>query len=466
MQKGKVYLIGAGPGKPDLITVRGQNILKEADVIIYDYLVDRRILENAKEKTELIGCDRLDKSGNSDKILSRQKRINALLVKKAGEGKKVARLKSGDPAIFSRCSHELEALAKEGIGFEIVPGVTAASAASYSGIPLTDRRFASSCTFVTGHEDPAKTKSLVDWDSLAQSGTIVFYMAVGNLSKIAGQLIKAGKDKKTQAAIIQNASMPAQRALFGTLDNIASKAAKKKIKPPAIVIIGKTAGLGKKFKPLKREKRVLFTGLSGERFFLKDNYIHVPLIKIEPMEDYSGFDRHLKNITDFDWIVFTSRYGVEHFFRRIKKAGYDARKIAGVRIAAIGNSTKEKLMEYMIKADLVPENESSRGLIKKFKKKSLKNKKIFLPRSDIADKGLEKALKGLGAEVVPSFAYRNIMPENLPDLDINEFDEIMFTSPSTVRNFKKRYKKVPENVKVSCIGEVTLREARRCRLLS
>ena len=187
--KNKVYLVGAGPADPGLITVRGREILRQADVVIYDYLVDKRLLEFAKEKAELICCDKLSKDRYSDGFLIHNEKIGQLVIKKVKEGKRVIRLKNGDPSIFSRLSQELETLVKNKIEFEIVPGVTAASAASsFSGIPLTDRRFASSCVFATGHEDPRKLESALDWDSLSESGTIVLYMAVENISQIVKKL--------------------------------------------------------------------------------------------------------------------------------------------------------------------------------------------------------------------------------------------------------------------------------------
>ena len=466
MNKAKVYLVGAGPGKPDLITVRGLNILKEAEVVIYDYLVDKRLLEETKEGVELICSDQLGKKRYSDGFLKTQDRISDLMVKKAKEGKKVIRLKNGDPSIFSRCSQELDALVKKRIEFEIVPGITAAStASSLSGIPLTDRKFASSCVFVTGHEAPIKKKSLIDWDSLAKSDTVVLYMAVENLDKIIKKILRAGKDKSTAVAIVQDASLLTQKVLTGTLRDIMTKAKSQKIKPPAIIIIGKVVELEKKFNWLKKNKRILFTGLSKERFFERGSYFHLPLIKIEPMKDYEEFDNYLRNIKEFDWIVFASRYGVEYFLKRLKNIGLDLRILANIRIAAIGNSTKSRLLDSAIVADLVPKEESSEGLIEEFKKIDVKDKKIFLPRSDISDKGLSNALGELGAMVTTSFAYRNVIPKGLPDLDLNFFDEIVFTSPSTVRNFKKRYKKIPKNVKIRCIGNVTLKEAKRCRPL-
>ncbi len=466
MKRGKVYLVGGGPGSPDLITVRGANILREADVVIYDYLVDKGILAHTKQGAELVCCDTLGRKRHADGFLARQEKINSLLLKKVKEGKKVARLKNGDPSIFGRCSQELEALAEERVEFEVVPGVTAASAASgLSGIPLTDRRFASSCVFVTGQEDPNKKKSLIDWNSAAKSGTVLLYMAIENLDRVVRQMLKAGKDEDTPVAIIQDISLLTQKVLTGTLGDIAVRARKEKIRPPAIVIIGQVAALEKKFNWREKNKRILFTGLSKERFFLKGTYFHLPLIRIGPMEDYTEFDECLRNIGDFDWIVFASRYGVEYFFQRLSRAGYDSRRLSNLKIAAIGNSTRNRLLDFGILADLVPEKESAKGLVGVFRKLSIKGQRIFLPRSDISDKGLSRALEGLGAKVTTSFAYRNVMPGDLPDLDLNFFEEIVFTSPSTVRNFKQRYREVPENVKVRCIGDVTRKEAQRCRLV-
>ncbi|MCQ9208204.1 MAG: uroporphyrinogen-III C-methyltransferase [Omnitrophica bacterium] len=460
----KVYLIGAGPGKSDLITVRGLNILKEADTIIYDYLVDNRILEQAKEKVELICCERIN--GKKNTAAHREEVIN-LLINKVKQGKKVIRLKNGDPSIFGRCSQELDLLLKKGIEFEVVPGVTAASAAScLSGIPLTDRRFASSCVFVTGHEDPTKKNSALDWEAIAKSGTIILYMAVGKLNSIVKKILQAGKDKNTSIAIIQNISLPRQKIIAGTLKDILTKVRNKKIKPPAIIIIGQVAKLEKQFNWLKRNKRILFTGLSRERYFIKGIYFHLPLIKIEPLKSYRQLDNYLKKIGAFDWIVFASRYGVEYFFARLRHIGLDSRMLNKIKIAAVGNSTAKRLLDFGILADLIPKKESAEGLIEKLKKENLKHKKIFLPRSNISDKGLSKALQNLGAEVTTGFAYRNVIPEGLPDLDLKFFDEIMFTSPSTVRNFKQRYKRIPRSVKVKCIGKVTLKEAKRCRLLN
>lgn len=461
----KVYFVGAGPGKPDLITVRGAEVIRQADVVIYDYLVNKQILGQMSENAELICCDTLGKQQYSHRVSLSQERINKLIIRKAKEGKRVVRLKNGDPSLFSRLSQELEALIKAHIEFEVVPGVTSASAAScFAGIPLTDRRYASHCAFVTGQEDPSKTRSLIHWKTIAGTGTVVLYMAVNNLAAVVRKMLKNGKRLNTPVAIIQDASLVTQKVLTGTLHDIVARAKKLRVKPPAIIIIGEVVNLKNGFDWFGRNKRILFTGLSAERFFLKGNFFHLPLIEIKPMENYTAFDKQVKSIMNFDWLIFVSRYGVEYFFKRLKNIGYDLRKLAHLQIAAIGTSTKNRLLDFGILADVVPENESSGGLMEEFKNIDINNKKILLPRSDISDKGLGTALENMGAQVTTLSAYRNVMPENLPDIDLNLFDEIMFTSPSTVRNFIERYKKVPEHVSISCIGKVTRQEAQRCRL--
>ena len=265
---------------------------------------------------------------------------------------------------------------------------------------------------------------------------------------------------------VARAGDPGQRTVRAQLEDVVEKAEKEEIAPPAIFIIGETAKLEKKFNWLRKNKRILFTGLSRERFFLSGTYFHLPLIRIEPLENYDELDGYIKRTREFDWIVFTSRYGVKYFFKRLNGLGFDTRRLSGNKIAAIGNSTKNMLLNFGVRPDLVPRLESSRGLIREFQKIDLRGKRIFLPRSDISDKGLEEALKKQGAKIWSSFVYRNVMPENLPDLDLSSFDQVIFTSPSTVRNFIKRYKRLPAKVRVKCIGAVTREEAKRCRLLN
>lgn len=464
--KNKVYFLGAGPGDPGLITVKGLEVLRQADVVIYDYLVDKRILESVKEDTELICCNEITRNRHLNGSLIYDESISQLVIEKVEEGKRVVRLKNGDPCIFGRISQELELLVKNNIEFEIVPGVTSASAAGcLSGIPLTDRRFASSCVFVTGHEDPIKNESLLDWDSLSKNGTLILYMPVKNLPNIVETLIKAGKSIDTPVAVVQDVSLITQKVLIGTLEDIVDKVHMYKVRPPAIVIIGEVVNLEEKFNWLKKTKKILFTGLSKERFFIEGFYFHLPLIKIEPLEDYTEFDSLLRDIDTYDWIVFSSRYGVQYFFERLYKLGFDTRWLRGVSIAAIGNSTKSRLLDFGVIADLVPQMESSRGLLSEFEKINIEGKRIFLPRSNLSDKGLTIGLENQKANVVSSLAYRNVMQDDLPDLDFELFDEIIFTSPSVVRNFVKKYGRPPKGIKINCIGDVTLNEAKKWNLL-
>lgn len=432
----KIYLIGAGPGDPGLITVRGMEILRKADVVIYDRLANTRLLDYTKEGVELI-C---------------RKNAGKILLKKVKEGKKVIRLKNGDPSIFGRLYEEIDFLSKNKIDFEIIPGVTAASySASCAGISLTDRRYSSSVIFVTGHESEGK-KSNIDWKAVSRCGTIVLYMAVKNIGDIAEKLIASGKKKNTAVIIVSG-----QKLLKARLDNAAFYVKKYGINPPAVFIVTEKA-------EFKKSRKILFTGLSDERYFLYENYVHVPLIKIVSAKDYKKLDAYIKKIKQFDWIVFTSRYGVEYFFKRMKAAGVDSRELSDIKIAVIGSSTKEKLSELGILPDLMPKKESSAGLIEEFRKIDLRNKKLFLPRSDISDKGLVKVFGEMGAFIAEGIAYRNIMPENLPDLDLEWFSKIMFTSPSGVRNFVKRYGYPPKKVIIKCIGDVTKKQAEKLGL--
>ena len=510
MKKYNLYIVGAGPGDPDLITLKGFKILKQADVIIYDYLVDKRVLEYANKTAELICADDLYKDKHSDGFSKRQEKINELLVKKVKEGKKVVRLKNGDPSIFGRLNEELEYLNKHKVDYIIVPGVTAATAAGcYCGIPLTVRGMSSSVVITTGHEDKNKKDKFVDWQKIAQIDTIVLYMAVENLESIVENLIKYGKDKNTKTAVISNVSKINQKIVIGELKNIVEKVKKENITAPAVVIIGDVVEKEKKFNWFKKIKKVLYTGISEERFFENTLYFHIPMIAIKPLEDYTELDNWIKKLCitnnfqikthnsklitqnhSIDWLVFTSRFGVYYFFDRLLKLGYDSRKLNGIKIAAIGSSTANKLKEYGIIADLVPKNECSDGLVEEFKKlindtsKSVQcsmfneqrttNHKqrtitILLIRSDIADKNLAKRLTELGYKVYSCVAYRNVIPDNLPDLDLSilslngGIDEIYFSSPSTVRNFVNRYGK--PYCKIRTIGKVTENEARKFKII-
>lgn len=465
MENGKVYLVGAGPGAKDLISVRGQQVLSQADVVIYDYLVDSQMLEEVNPQAELICCAGFGKRQPQEGSFDSQSKINSAMVNFAKKGKLVARLKNGDPFIFGRAQEEIEALLKNRIEFEVIPGITAAQAAAcFSGIPLTSRKISSSVIYVSGQQAKGE-KPVIDWNSVSKNETIVLYMAVNNIRDIAKQLIKHGKLADLPVAAIAQAGRINQKIVIAKLENISKVVQKEEITAPAVFIIGPIVRLNEGFDWFKKNKRILFTGLSAKRYFLKGNYFHLPMIKIDPLDNYADFDRQLKEIFSFNWIIFTSRYAVQYFFQRLHKIGLDTRSLEGVKIAAIGTSTAARLKALGIIADLVPKVETSKGLLDVFMRISLKGKTIFLPHSDISDKGLTKGLKDFGAKVISSVAYRNIMPGNLPSFDLDTFDEIIFTSPSGVRNFVKRYGKPPKKAGIKCIGEVTLAQAKKLRLL-
>lgn len=458
--KGKVYLIGAGPGKHDLITVRGARILEQADVVIYDYLVDKQLFIYIRDDAECICAGKIARKGKySYGHPIAQGLIDNIIIEKVKAQKKVVRLKNGDPAFFSRFSEELRALTEAGIEYEVVPGVTAASAASsFTCIPLTDRDHASSCAFTTGHENPQKASTINDWNILSKSGTLIIYMGVGNLKKITGKIIETGKSPDTPVVVIKDISLTTQSTITGNLRNIAGLVEKESVTPPALIVVGSVVEMGDDLNWLKRNRTILFTGLSEERFFLEGNYRYIPLIKIEALNNYDQFDSYVMQIHHFDWLVFTSRYGVEHFFRRLHTLGMDARAFHHTRIAVVGQSTSNELHKHGLREDLMPEEELSHALFEKLKAEGIRGKSILAPCSDISDKGIKKALESADAIVTTAVAYNNVIPKGLPELNFDEVDEIVFTSPSTVKNFKRRYGAIPKRIEVRCIGNVTRTE--------
>lgn len=467
MKPYKVYFIGAGIGSPDLITVRGLRILKAADVVIYDYLTEPELLAEVHPGAERISCGDLGKhhAGGTGSMRTAQQNINTLMIDRALHGKKVVRLKNGDHALFSRISSELAALREHTISFEIVPGVSAASAVSaYTGIPLTDRSCASDVVMITGHE--ASDAPRINWHSIAGCATVVVYMGVAQIASIAQKLIAAGKPPSTPVCAVADAASIRQTSVTATLDTIADQVTKKSLTPPALFIIGEVVNFKDSFDWLHCSRKILYTGLSDERYFLDGLFFHVPMIEIVPLDDYTEFDAYMRKISTYDWLIFTSRYGVQYFFERLQAAGLDTRALAGARIAAIGASTATSLRRHGIRADVVPHRESSAGLIESMQQFDLTGKKVFIPRSDLSDKGITEALGKQGAEVDAAVAYRNIMPNNLPDIDFDFFDGIFFTSPSTVRHFLRRYKQVPPHLEITCIGDVTRNEALKWNIIA
>ena len=390
--KGKVYLVGAGPGSADLITVRGAQLLKTADCIIYDKLANSALLNHANPNAEIIHVPKRIGSGSFT-----QQEINKLLLEKAASGKTVVRLKGGDPCTFARGAEEAVLLAEAGIDFEIVPGVTAAiAAADYSGIMLTHRDYSSQVVFVTGREAEGKQDTNIDWPILAKfTGTIVFYMAMGNLEFIAEQLIKNGMKDGMPAAVIADATLPTQRTTKASLGLIADKCEQEKIEPPAIVVIGTAADSDERLnwfvkKPLFSKTIVITRDHRGNADFAAKiirragNPVAFPTIKLKPLTGTNQFLQTLAKLSDYDWIIFTSANGVTFFLDALRGLDKDCRVFASSKIAAIGNETAERLRELGIKADFVPSVFTSTELGKQLIAfANLQGRKILLLRSEL-----------------------------------------------------------------------------------
>lgn len=466
---GIVYLIGAGPGDPGLLTLRGKDILERADVIVYDYLVNPLLLRYGRENAEVLYVGK--KAGQKE---ASQKEINTLLIKYAGQGKTVARLKGGDPFVFGRGGEEAQALEKENIPFEIVPGVTSAtSVPAYAGIPMTHRDFTSSFAVVTGHEDPKKEETSIPWKALSKIGTVVFMMGVRNLSQNMKELIKAGKKKDTPAAIITWGTYSSQATVTGTVEDIAKKVKKRKdIGAPAIIVVGEVVNLREisnwyEKKPLF-SKRILVTRPKDQalRFagLLESEGAEVvlyPTIEIKPPSSFRTLDRAIKNLRDYDWILFTSVNGVQRFIERLTKKGKDLRELYGIKVGAIGEKTGEELGRAGIKVDHIPSDYRAEGLIEIFSGMRLKGKKFLIPRAKAARTILPDTLRKMGAQVDVAPAYETVAPEKSETRAIKKLikdkgvNVVTFTSSSTAKNFFEQIGKIPKDTVIASIGPIT-----------
>ena len=468
----KVFLLGAGPGDPGLLTVKARDVLAGADVIVYDALAFEGLLALASPEAERIYVGKV--AGNH---ALPQERINALLVDKAREGKIVARLKGGDPYIFGRGGEEGEALHAAGVPFEEVPGVSSAVAApAYAGIPLTHRDFSSSVTIVTGHENPGKEKSALNWQALAQSAsTLVFVMGMANLPRIAGNLIRSGLDPQTPAALIHRGTTPRQRSLVSTVAQLPEAARSKGFSNPSVVVVGGVAGLAGKLnwfeqKPLFGKSVVVTrareqaSGIAAALSGLGAEVLEFPTIEIRPPADFSALDAAVALLAEYDWIVFTSGNGVRSFFDRLAFAGKDSRALAGCKVAAIGPATAGVLRSYGIRANFVPEcfvaESVADGLLRAT---PLNGQRILLPRAARARDVLPRELRKAGARVDVADAYETVPAKSRGDeifsrLAEGSLDCVSFGSSSTVENFLAQ---VPADVvrrsgaRLAAIGPVT-----------
>ena len=467
-----VYLVGSGPGDPGLITVKGLECIKKADVIVYDYLVNSVLLRNARKDVELIY---VGKKGNQHTM--EQDDINQLLVDKANENKIVTRLKGGDPYVFGRGGEEAIVLRENNILFEVVPGITAAIASpNYAGIPVTHRTCTSTFGLITGHEDPTKDQSDVDWEKLSTGlGTLTFYMGIKNLPNIVNQLVKHGRSKDTPVAVIRWGTTTHQQTVTGTLSNIVEVA--KDIKPPAITIVGEVVNLRDQLNWF--ESRPLFgktiivtrsrdqaSEFSEQLIELGANVLEYPTINITSPDDFGPLDRELDSLESTDWLIFTSVNGVDAFFNRIFELGRDVRDLKGVKICSIGPSTTERIKGFHVSIDCQPPKYVAESVVEALKKvEELKGKRFLMPRTDIARSYVPEELRKLGAEVSDIVAYKTVLATDgdnivLDKLKDGEVDIVTFTSASTVKNFVKiigedNLSAFKDNVQFASIGPIT-----------
>jgi len=474
---GKVWLVGAGPGDPGLLTLAGAACLARAEVVLYDRLVHPRLLDLAPA-----GAERIYVGKQAGGHTLTQDEINALLVARACEGKRVVRLKGGDPYVFGRGGEEAVALAAAGVPFEVVPGVTSAVAApAYAGIPVTHRGLASSVAVVTGHEDAAKEESSIDWARLATGvDTLVLLMGVANLPDIAEQLVRHGRPPETPAAVIEWGTLPRQRTVSGTLGDIARRAAEAGLRPPAVTVIGEVARLRETLRWFDNRplfgKRVLVTRTRRQASALSQALaeagaepIELPTIEIESRADPGAVQAALDALRAgaYAWTVFTSANGVELFFGHLRERGLDARAFGSTMVAAIGPGTAEALAGEGITANVVPENFVTEGLLRALAEHEMADRRVLVPRAEGARRELIEGLEALGARVDELTLYRSAVPrepdaEGLRRLRAGEVDIVTFASSSAVRNLAEMLGSDLETLRgplIACIGPVTARAA-------
>ncbi len=446
MTGGKVLLIGAGPGDPGLLTLRGAECLSRADVVVYDRLVNPELLGLARGDAEMVDVGKLPGAHRVP-----QEEINRLLLERAREGKTVARLKGGDPFVFGRGGEEAEFLAESGVPFEVVPGVTSAVAVpAYAGIPVTHRDHCSSLHLITAHQRAGKRDGDPDYGLLARlEGTLVFLMGARALGEIAAGLVRNGKSPDTPAAVIERGTLPSQRTVVGTLADIAAKAEEAGVSSPAITIVGSVVSLGSRLAwrrpgPLAgKTVMVLRAREQAESLvrLLRDNgagVIEFPVIRLAEPADYTEVDRCLGRLRSYSHIVFTSPNGVTRFWRRLRDLSLDVRNLAGLRVCAIGPGTAGALAERGIRADIVPEIYETAALMERLLAEPA-GSGFLLARSDLAAPGLAEGLRAAGHRVDDVAFYRVVAAAPTVDpatlVGGRSVDYVTFTSPSTVRGF-------------------------------
>lgn len=477
---GKVYLVGAGPGAPDLMTVRGAGLLSRAEVVLYDSLVSPDLLRLAPATAERIHSG---KRGGGEPILA-QDAINQTLIERARAGQTVVRLKGGDPFIFGRGGEEAAALAQAGIDFEVVPGITSAIAApAFAGIPLTHREHGSFVVFITGHEEPARHPGeAVPWDELARAahprGTLVILMAAARLREVLARLTTAGLPGETPAAAIQWATTAAQRTVLATLATLADEVARAQLGSPAVVVVGACARLRDRLAWVEKlplfGRRIVVTRAATEAGefaarlrTLGAEVIELPTIAAAPPSSFATLDRALSAAASFDWLIFTSARGVDAFVARLRTLEQDVRALGRARIAAIGPATAARLQHYALRVAAIPPEYRAEAIIDAIGAAQIQGARILIPRAEVAREILPQLLREHGArEVVVAPAYRTVLPDDPAAARVRELaaahaiDLVTFTSSSTVTNFRAMIGAEAAGMQAAVIGPITAASAR------
>lgn len=470
--KGKVYLVGAGPGDYKLITLKGLECIRKADVIVYDRLANINYLKEAKK-----GCEFINVGKESSHHLLPQDQINRLIADKALEGKIVTRLKGGDPYVFGRGGEEGELLQAENIDFEVVPGVTSAiGGLCYAGIPITHRDHASSFHVITGHlRKDGKENPDINWNALANmKGTLVFLMGVSNLKNISDNLIKEGMAKDTPVAFVSWATRYNQRVVTATLENAYEVAVREEVKPPTLIAVGTVVNLREKLNFFEKKplfgKNIMVTRSRSQNSKLVEriidlggNPIEIPTIKIEKVENNTELENEIKNLKDYTYLVLTSKNGVDIFFDKLDEMGLDCRALANTKVCAIGSATSKAIAKRGIKADIVPSKAVGESLYDELKGIVTKEDKILIPRAKNARDFLVNKLNEI-SNVTEVITYESVMDDSKKDeaikaLEEGNLDYITFASSSTVKNFinliGEDNKPKLSNTKIISIGKIT-----------
>jgi len=465
---GTVYLVGAGPGDPGLLTLRAAELLERADVLVYDALVSPEIMERAG------GAERVYVGKRGGDHTRTQEQINGLLVELAGRHRTVVRLKGGDPFVFGRGGEEALTLRAAGVPFEVVPGITSGIAGpAYAGIPVTQRGMAASVALVTGHEDPTKDDTDLDWAHLARGvGTLVFYMGVGKMADNFRRLIEHGRPADTPAAAVEWGTYPRQRSVVGTLATLPGLVREARIGAPSIVVVGEVASLRDRLawwdaRPLSGRRvvvtraRAQASDFAAELRALGAEVIQFPTIRIEGAPDPAALRAAAASVGSFGWTVFTSVNGVEHFWDALAAEGMDSRALGGVRVCALGPATAGELARRGVRADVVPDEYVAEAAVEALAAATeLRGARILLPRAEVARAVLPDLLRQRGAEVVEVAAYRTVQDGAGADevrrrIAAGEVDLVTFTASSTVVNFVELVGAEVGAATVASIGPIT-----------